>query len=424
LSWTIPSISDITSFTFTVENVAFPLSPNPFITLTRTGSINNEPSHLHLISGDPLNVDLYLGDDDQYVKIEKNAGNVVIGTNLDTHQWIFDTSGSLTVPGNISGALNLATTGSNTFRGIQIISGSEINTILQVHGANAEPWAFGIYNDTYSSSQPGLAGWVDNTGEANIGTEDDKPLYIYTNATYNTPTLIISSSGVTIANTLTVNNGITGSLHGTSSYALSASYAVSASYEINYETSSSYAETASIAESASYALTSSYVLQAVSASYATTASYALNGGGGVAFPYTGSALITGSLTVTGSLNVTAGITGSFLGTSSYAAQALSSSFATTASYVLNAVSASFATTASYIPTIKSFSASVASFSGNPYSASVTFGTAYPNNLYGVSITGEDSRAWSISGKTSTGFTINSNSSVALTGPVYWTAIPF
>ena len=46
--------------------------------------------------------------------------------------------------------------------------------------------------------------------------------------------------------------------------------------------------------------------------------------------------------VTGSLEVSNGITGSLLGTASYAVQALSSSFATTASYVLNAVSASYA----------------------------------------------------------------------------------
>ena len=41
---------------------------------------------------------------------------------------------------------------------------------------------------------------------------------------------------------------------------------------------------------------------ATSASYALTASYALNGGGGSAFPYTGSAIISGSLVVTGSFN--------------------------------------------------------------------------------------------------------------------------
>jgi hypothetical protein len=90
------------------------------------------------------------------------------------------------------------------------------------------------------------------------------------------------------------------------------------------------------------------------ASFATTASFALAvaGGGGAAFPFTGSARITGSLdvigstTITGSLNVSAGITGSLLGTASFAtsaSRAISSSFATTAQTLLGSVS-----TASYV----------------------------------------------------------------------------
>jgi hypothetical protein len=61
---------------------------------------------------------------------------------------------------------------------------------------------------------------------------------------------------------------------------------------------------------------------------------AAGGGGGSAFPFTGSAQITGSLGITGSLSVTAGITGSLFGTSSWANNAVSASFATTASFLL------------------------------------------------------------------------------------------
>jgi hypothetical protein len=62
------------------------------------------------------------------------------------------------------------------------------------------------------------------------------------------------------------------------------------------------------------------ITNAISASYAQTASYALNaqsGGSGAGFPFSGSAVITGSLQIipTGSVG---GITGSLLGTSSYA----------------------------------------------------------------------------------------------------------
>jgi len=98
LTWTIPSISNITSFTFTIDNIVFPGSADPFITLTRNGSVSNEPGHLHLVAGNPTTVDLYLGDDNQYVKIEKNGGNVVVGTNTNTNHWTFGTNSTLTFP--------------------------------------------------------------------------------------------------------------------------------------------------------------------------------------------------------------------------------------------------------------------------------------------------------------------------------------
>lgn len=110
-------------------------------------------------------------------------------------------------------------------------------------------------------------------------------------------------------------------------------------------------------------------------------------------------------------------TGSLIGTSSWAvssSQAVSSSFATTASYVIGGGGS----------TVKAGSGSVASFGGSPLTSSITFGSAFSNNSYAVTVTGEDARSWTIQSKTSAGFTINSNSSVGLTGPVYWMATPF
>jgi hypothetical protein len=98
-------------------------------------------------------------------------------------------------------------------------------------------------------------------------------------------------------------NAVTASL---ASFAVIASAAVTASFATNAATasvllgavvSSSYAFTASSAEKA---------FEAVSSSYALTASFALNGGGGAAFPFTGSAVITGSLVVTGSATISTG----------------------------------------------------------------------------------------------------------------------
>jgi hypothetical protein len=189
--------------------------------------------------------------------------------------------------GNVD-VTTLATTGSNTFNGNQLISGSS-DFILAIHAANDNPWAFGIYNDSYTPTQSVLAGWVGNTGESYIGTEVNKPLNIYTNANYYDATLIISSSGIIIDNRLIVNNGITGSLFG-------------------------------------------------SASYSETASYALNAGAGAGFPYSGSAVITGSLVV-----VEGGITASIYG---YVPNEATTSFivnSQTSSFVINSQTSSFVT---------------------------------------------------------------------------------
>jgi len=98
----------------------------------------------------------------------------------------------------------------------------------------------------------------------------------------------------------------------------------------------------------------------------------------------GSTRFNGNSIITGSLNVTGGITGSLLGTASYATQALSSSYAVTASYVQNAqtasyvlqaVSASYATTASYVQ-----NAQTASYVLQAVSASYATTSSYVNPL--------------------------------------------
>jgi hypothetical protein len=94
LTWTIPALSDISGFTFEIYNFVFFVSQS--ISLSSSGS--SEHSHIHLVSGNPSLVDIYLGDDDQYVKIEKNAGDVVIGTDANNNHWRFGDDGSLTLP--------------------------------------------------------------------------------------------------------------------------------------------------------------------------------------------------------------------------------------------------------------------------------------------------------------------------------------
>jgi hypothetical protein len=154
----------------------------------------------------------------------------------------------------VAKSASLATTGSNTFIGNQIINGN-----ITINGT-----ASITYLDvTYES-----ASVIYSSGSNQFG-----------DATNDTQTLmgrVIVTGSLEVTGSTNIPS-ITGSLLGTSSYAIQA-------------LTSSYVATAQ---------TASYVLQAVSSSYALTASYL--SGYVSPFPYTGSAIITGSLIVTGSL---------------------------------------------------------------------------------------------------------------------------
>jgi len=138
VTWTVPAESSMTTFTFTLSNASgFGLGGLTSLTLTGTGS--SEDSHVHLISGDPSTVDIYLGDDDQYVKIEKNGGDVIVGTNLNTHLWTFGTDGELTLPA--SGSITFPDNTTQTSAGIPsntglVTNSTSISNIVSISQAN------------------------------------------------------------------------------------------------------------------------------------------------------------------------------------------------------------------------------------------------------------------------------------------------
>jgi hypothetical protein len=163
ITWTIPSNSTISEFTLTLTSVdgtrpgpdvSDPdLSPTlyynfdestgspvgQYITVTNNGISSSEHSHVHLLSGNPSTVDLYLGDDDQYVKIEKNAGDVIVGTNLNTRLWTFGTDGELTLP--TSGSITFPNNTTQTSAGIPSNTGlvpnsASITNIVSISQAN------------------------------------------------------------------------------------------------------------------------------------------------------------------------------------------------------------------------------------------------------------------------------------------------
>ena len=67
---------------------------------------------------------------------------------------------------------------------------------------------------------------------------------------------------------------------------------------------------------------------------------------------------------------------------------------------------------------------VTSFAGTPYSASVSFVSAFPDTSYSVSLTGDIGRILTVENKTSGSFIINTNSSVQPNGNVYWMATAY
>jgi hypothetical protein len=98
-----------------------------------TGSITAPTINTHQInpiSGQDLYIQIPSGrlldmwTDDNGGEIVLNSSGILLQTNATQNTWTFNKSGSLTVPGNITGAANLATTGSVTFTGNQIVTGS------------------------------------------------------------------------------------------------------------------------------------------------------------------------------------------------------------------------------------------------------------------------------------------------------------
>jgi hypothetical protein len=118
VTWTVPAQSSMTTFTFDLTGGTGFNNPGPGIypeslpevTVTLDGSAVSENNHVHLVAGNPTTTDIYLGDDNQYVKIEKNNGDVVIGTTNFSgsptlySSWIFGTDGKLTIPDDIQDA--------------------------------------------------------------------------------------------------------------------------------------------------------------------------------------------------------------------------------------------------------------------------------------------------------------------------------
>jgi hypothetical protein len=180
LTWTIPALSSMTTFTFALTTATgfggtsgLPID----ITVTLDGSAVSENNHIHLLSGDPVTVDLYLGDDNQYVKIEKNGGDVVIATSTNTNHWTFATDGALTLP---QGGVINETLGAETLT----LVGAGLAAVNQTY-INTSPTLYtGSNGVTIEEISPGVWFIVQGLDAKYISTDD---LITWSNGTGGLP---------------------------------------------------------------------------------------------------------------------------------------------------------------------------------------------------------------------------------------------
>jgi hypothetical protein len=80
----------------------------PITTARGTILLGNSPEigqadHFHIMKGGQQNLDLFLGDDSNYVKLPSTGGVEIASQSFNQYSWIFGTDGNLTIPGDITG---------------------------------------------------------------------------------------------------------------------------------------------------------------------------------------------------------------------------------------------------------------------------------------------------------------------------------
>jgi hypothetical protein len=191
-------------------------------------------------------------------------------------------------------------------------SGSIINAATASYILNAQSASYVL--NAVSASYAATSSFADNLTVAGTLTAQTINVQTITSSIDYVTGSSINGSLLSNTHQITGSTSITGSLTVNNSNVILANQTSSMSVATASYWSGSIinAESASYALTASYAAnvpeTASYALQANSASFALTASYISGSGGGVGFPFSGSAIVTGSLYVSGST-----ISGSFVG---------------------------------------------------------------------------------------------------------------
>jgi hypothetical protein len=119
-------------------------------------------THFHIMKDDPANVDLFLGDDNNYVKLPgsgETAYGVEIGTNVGSaYTWRFGTDGDLTLPGDIR-------------------SEGNINIDINLSDSTLHRWSFGEDGDL---TLPAGGDILDSEGNSVLGGVADNNIWVQT----------------------------------------------------------------------------------------------------------------------------------------------------------------------------------------------------------------------------------------------------
>lgn len=132
------------------------------------------PTHIHLDTGNGEAFDQYFGDDGKYLKLQA-GGNVSIGTDYTSNVWTFDTTGNMTVPGNIQSIPAAAF--NSTITGIEL--GSTVIVIIS-------SLVFGL-GDSGQVTISGVVGTTEANGTWYFEATDTERFQLFTDDTFTTP---------------------------------------------------------------------------------------------------------------------------------------------------------------------------------------------------------------------------------------------
>jgi hypothetical protein len=137
----------------------------PITTARGTILLGNSPEigqadHFHIMKGGQQNLDLFLGDDSNYVKLPSTGGVEIASQSFNQYSWIFGTDGALTVPGDIR-------------------SEGNVNIEVNLSDSTLRRWSFGEDGDL---TLPAGGDILDSEGNSVLGgsSSDDNNIWVQT----------------------------------------------------------------------------------------------------------------------------------------------------------------------------------------------------------------------------------------------------